>query len=149
MARHDINQATLKALLTSPTGGVAKDMLKRGKRVEGQAKRNLAGANGAPKRINNGRLRSDIQAKPVTVSGAPAARIGTRLKYGRYVHDGTGLFGPRHERITPKTARALVFPSKKYGKKTGKFAGKVVVRSTAGMKPNQFLKDALKAARVQ
>lgn len=148
MVRHVIHHEAIAVLLRSPTSGVARDMQRRGKRVEARAKQNLAGANGKPKRIDNGHLRSSINAVPVMTGGVPGSRIGTRLYYARWVHDGTGLDGPRHSRIYPKTAKALVFVSKGYGAAGGAFAGKVVVRSTRGMKPNPFLKDALPAARI-
>jgi hypothetical protein len=145
--RHDIHHARLEALLRSPTGGVAKDMLRRGLRVESAAKRLLGGGPGRPRRINTGLLRSSVQARPAIIDGRPGARVGTGLRYARWVHDGTGIYGPRHTKITPKRAKALVFRSKTHGRKSGKFAGKVVVSSVKGMKPNRFLADALPAAK--
>ncbi|MFZ0789742.1 MAG: HK97 gp10 family phage protein [Chromatiaceae bacterium] len=123
-----------------------RDMLRRGLLVETQAKRNLSGI-GGPKRIDTGRLRASISTVAVTRNGEPAVLVGTNVKYARWVHDGTGLYGPRHMLITPRTAKVLVFPSALHGKKKGKFAGKVVARSVKGMKPNAFLANALTAAR--
>ena len=145
--RHNINQREVYALLHSPTGAVAKDMLRRGIRVQSQAKRNLAGGAGKPRRIRTGMLRNDISVRLVVVRGVPAARVGTGKSYARFVHDGTGIYGPHHRRITPKRGKVLVFPSKVYGRKRGKYAGKVVVRSVKGMRPNAFLADALIAAK--
>jgi hypothetical protein len=68
------------------------------------------------------------------------------VHYALYVHDGTGLYGPKKTVIRPKNAKALVFKSKVYGAKRGKFAGKVVVKSVKGMKPNPFLANALDSA---
>lgn len=123
------------------------DLLRRGYKVQAQARKHLGGTPGHPKRVDTGDLRSSVQVQPKIFNGAPAVRIGSNRKHARWVHDGTGLFGPHHQRIFPTQAKALVFPSKKFGKKKGKFAGKVVVRSTRGMQRNQFLKDALSAAR--
>ena len=140
MARHRINQAAINAMFRNPTGGLARDMMRRGLRVETAAKRNLGGANGAPRRINNGILRDTTRARPVVWRGLPAARIGSPVWYARLVHEGTGLFGPKKRKIMPKAKKALRFKPKGS-------AQIIVRRSVAGMVGNPFLKDALSAAR--
>lgn len=140
MARHKLNVGALYVQLRNPAGGLARDMLRRGLKVESAAKRNLAGANGAPRRINNGTLRSLTQARPITWRGLPASRIGSPVWYARLVHDGTGLFGPKKKRITPTKKKALRFKPKG----SGRF---IVRRSVAGMVANPYLKDALNAAK--
>lgn len=132
-------------MLKSPVGAIAKDLIKRGKRVESRAKLNLGGAAGKPRRIDTGLLRASISTNLFLRNNSLAVRVGTNVYYSRYVHDGTGLFGPKHTVIRPKFGKVLVFSSKIYGAKKGKFAGKVVVRSVRGMKPNPFLHDALPA----
>lgn len=124
----------------------AKDLLRRGLKVQAKARRLVGGAEGHPKRVNSGILRSSISVQLREVAKSPVVRVGTNKKYARWVHDGTGIYGPHATRIVPKTAKALVFASKKYGAKKGKFKGKVVVRSVKGMQKNEFLKDALSAA---
>lgn len=144
---HVFNQAQLETILTSPAGGVAKDLVKRGVRVQSRARRNLGGLTGSgPRRINTGLLRASIDVQLVLQPKDLAVRVGTGVYYARWVHDGTGLYGPKHSLIRPKQAKALVFRSKIYGAKKGKFAGKVVVKSVRGMKPNPFLKNALPSA---
>jgi hypothetical protein len=140
MARHKINQGAINAMFRNPVGGLARDMLRRGLKVETAAKRNLGGANGAPRRINNGVLRDTTQARPVLWKGLPAARIGTPVWYARLVHNGTGLFGPKKRKITPKAKKALRFKPKGS-------AQVIIRRSVQGMEANPFLKDALPAAR--
>lgn len=125
---------------------VAKDLLRRGFKVQAKARKLLGGADAHPKRVNTGALRSSIQVQLRDINGVPLVRIGTKQKYARWVHEGTGLYGPHHQKIVPRSAQVLVFSSKKHGAKKGKFKGKVVVRSVKGMKPNAFLKDALPAA---
>lgn len=147
---HKFNTLQLNFMTQSPQGGVAKDMLKRGARVQTRARRNLGGSTGSgPRRINTGHLRASIslqlEIKPAWVT----VRVGTGVSYARYVHDGTGIYGPKRTPIRPVQAKALVFRSKIYGAKKGKFAGKVVVKSVKGMKPNPFLKNALSAANVK
>ncbi len=129
----------MRALLASPRGGVARDLLRRGLRVETQAKRNLGGVDG-PKRIDTGRLRASINTQLVTRNGEPAVIVGTNVFYARFVHGGTGLYGPRGRKITPKRAKRLRF--RPHG--SGRY---VYARSVRGMKPNHFLTNALRAAR--
>jgi hypothetical protein len=76
----------------------------------------------------------------VTYRGLPAARIGTPLRRARWIHDGTGIYGPRRTPIRPTRAKRLVFKPK--GSKRIVFA-----KSVKGMKANPFLKDALPAAK--
>jgi hypothetical protein len=145
---HKLDLSVLQYMFNSPTGAVAKDMLKRGKRVESAAKRNISGIGGSgPKRVDTGRLRSSIKVELVFRPEGQGVRVGTNLYYARYVHDGTGIYGPKKQVIKPKRAKALVFRSKLHGQKSGKFAGFVVVKSVKGMRPNPFLRDALPAFR--
>lgn len=135
-----LNPQALRAQLISPSGGVMRDMLRRGLLVETQAKRNLGGDGVRPKRVDTGRLRASIATQAVTVAGQPRVEISTNVYYARWVHDGTGLRGPLHRWIKPKRARRLRFVPK------GK-TGYVYAKRTAGMIANPFLRDALIAAR--
>lgn len=137
---HRLDTTAVAALLNSPRGGVARDMLRRGLRVETQAKRNLGGV-GGPKRVDTGRLRASINTQLVTgPKGEPVAVIGTNVYYARWVHDGTGVFGPKHRLIRPTRREFLKF------RPTG--GGRFVyARFVVGMKPNRFLTNALIAAR--
>jgi hypothetical protein len=69
----------------------------------------------------------------------PIVVVGTNVTYAMYVHEGTGIFGPRHARITPKKGKYLVFTPK--GAK-----GKVFARSVSGSRPKPFLAEAIRAA---
>jgi hypothetical protein len=135
-----LHPAAIAALLRSPSGGVARDMLRRGVRVQAQARRNLSGGGGKPRRIDTGQLRAGIYVIPIVVRAAPGARVGSRERYAMWVHAGTGLYGPTHRPITPKRGAYLVFTPK--GAR-----GKVFARSVKGMRPNPYLKDALIAAK--
>lgn len=142
MARtsHRINQGRLGQILVSPTGPVARDMLRRGLLVEGRAKQLLAGGSGRPARIDTGRLRASITTRMVVDRGVPVARIGTGVRYALWVHEGTGIYGPRRTVIRPRRAKVLRFKPKG----STRFIYRPQVR---GMKPNRFLVDALPAAR--
>lgn len=142
---HKFNHAQLEFMFKSPAGAVAKDLLKRGARVQSRARVNLSGVAGKPRRINTGLLRASIGVNLISRPQGLSVRVGTGVLYARYVHDGTGLYGPKHTVIRPRFGKVLVFRSQIYGAKKGKYAGKVVVTFVRGMKPNPFLKDALPA----
>ena len=134
--KHNLNRAGISAMLSSPNGAVAKDLFRRGKKVETKAKQNLSRN---PRRIDTGLLRSSINTQLISLGGKPAVRVGTNVYYALWVHDGTGIYGPRGAPIKPKTAHALSWKVK-----GGK---KVFARSVKGMQKNPFLKDAVNAAK--
>jgi hypothetical protein len=142
---HVINTDVFNKLLRSTNGAVAQDILRRCLKVESAARRNL-GSN--PKRVDTGRLRASITHQFIQRSGglgAIAGRVGTNVKYARFVHDGTGIYGPRHALIRPVNGKALRWPAKaKRGKGKSK-GGFIYSKTSKGMAPNKFLKDALKA----
>ena len=145
---HKTDFRVLQHMFKSPLGAVAKDLMKRGARVESRAKRNLSGIGGSgPKRVDTGHLRSSIKHQLITRPEGLSVRVGTNVHYAIFVHDGTGLYGPKHTVIKPKRAKALVWRSALHGQKSGKFRGFVVVKSVKGMKPNPFLAAALPAFR--
>ena len=125
-----------------------KDLLRRGLKVQARARSLISGAGPAhPSRVATGQTRSSIQVQLRRGSGgSPRVRVGSGLKKALWIHEGTGIYGPRRRKITAKNSKVLVFKAP-YGAKTGKFRGKVVVRSVRGMRRNQFLKAAIRAAR--
>lgn len=123
-------------MLVSPTGGVAKDLFRRGKKVEARAKLNLQRH---PKRVNTGLLRSSINTQLIALGGKPAVRVGTNVFYAVFVHDGTGIYGPKGTYIYPKTAKVLAWK--------GKGGKKMYAYRVKGMEPNHFLADAMSAAK--
>ncbi len=134
-----LNTAALRALLTSQRGPVVRDLLRRGLAVESQAKRNLSGE-GGPKRVDTGRLRASIATTVVYRNGEPVVLIGTNVRYARWVHDGTGIYGPHHTPIRPRQAKFLRFRPRGGGRY-------VYARQVKGMRPNPFMRNALRAAR--
>ena len=61
--------------------------------------------------------------------------ITTRVNYAAFVHEGTGLYGPMHRRITPSQASVLAFVS----------GGKqVFAKSVSGQRPNPYADRAVK-----
>jgi hypothetical protein len=140
MARHTVNYGAINVLLRNPSGGLARDMLRRGLKVESAAKRNLAGANGRPKRIDTGQTRASVNTRMVTYKTMPAARVGSPLRKAVWIHGGTGIYGPRRTPIRPTRAKRLVFKPKGSNRV-------VYAKSVKGMKANPFLSDALSAAK--
>lgn len=144
------NKAEVNRILRSRSGPVARDLIERGTRVQARARRNLSGGGGSgPKRVDTGLLRATIFNELVTVNGDLHQRIGSRRYYAWWVHEGTGIYGPRHTKIVPRTASVLAWKSKVYGAKNGRYAGWVFAKSVKGMKPNRFLTKALPAASVR
>lgn len=135
-----LNTSAIKQQLQSPNGGVMREMLHRGLLVETQAKRNLGGTPGHPRRVDNGLLRSSVHTAVVSIGGQPWVVVSTNIHYARWIHDGTGIYGPRHRYITPRRAKRLRFRPKGSSRY-------IYARKVAGIKPNPFLRDALSAAR--
>lgn len=65
-------------------------------------------------------------------------RIYTMTKYALFVHEGTGVYGPRGDVIRPKSAKALSFEWK--GKN-------YVVRYVRGQKPNPYVDRAMQRSQ--
>jgi Bacteriophage protein of unknown function (DUF646). len=123
----NVNNAALQKMLRNPKGQVARGILKLGKKVERKAKRLVP--------VDHGILRNSITTELIIRKG-PVARIGTNVKYALYVHEGTGIYGPKGVPITPKHGKVLVFTSRKTNKL-------VFARSVKGMKGTPYLRNAL------
>lgn len=126
-----VDGPALAALLRSERGPVAQDLLRRGLRVQNRARQLCP--------VNTGRLRNSITVELVIVGGIPVVRIGTNVEYARWVHDGTGVYGPLRRPIRPRRAKVLAFTPR--GSSQTVFATQV--RGTPG---RPFLRDALEAA---
>jgi hypothetical protein len=128
-----IDAGAVNQLLHSSSGVVVREMVKRGKKVETLAKRLCP--------VDHGRLRSDIHLDVVTRGSVTGVRIGSSLDYALYVHEGTGIYGPRGRPILPKSGRFLVF--------TPRGGSKIVfAKSVRGTPGKPFLTEALAAART-
>lgn len=68
------------------------------------------------------------QEPPPSPAGAAITVRTTQPQKLEYVTQGTGIYGPRGERIRPKTKKALMWPGAAHP-----------VRSVAGMQPNDFV----------
>lgn len=128
--RIEVNNRFMSRLLRGRAGPVAKNMLTRGRRVRDAARRNV--------NSRTGTLARSIEVSIVTQGGVTGAQVGTNLFYAKYVHDGTGIYGPTGQRITPRTGKkALVFDGRD---------GETFARYSSGQRGTQFLLRALNAA---
>lgn len=128
---HRLNQAEVQRILRGD--GVERDLLRRGRRVQGVARRLV--------KVDKGRLRASITVELRYEVGKPVVQIGSRLRYAIMVHDGTGIYGPRGVPITPRRGQFLVF--------TPKGSNQVVfARAVKGQRGVPYLRNALPAARL-
>lgn len=121
---HKLDNAAVRELLSGSRGAVARDLYRRGRRVEAKAKRLCP--------VDTGRLRSSISTEVLLVAGRPIIRVGTNVEYALAVHEG-------HRAIVPVRAKVLRFRLK--GRGTWIFRPRV--RAVRGV---PFLKNALPAA---
>lgn len=80
-----------------------------------------------------GTLQRSIQ----TQVNYPNGQVQVGEKYGIFVEEGTGIYGSKGTRITPKTAKVLAFTSG---------GSKVFARSSKGMKARPFFKPAIEGS---
>ncbi len=91
--------------------------------------------------VRHGRLQTSLTYE-VSEKGNSSVegRVGTNVKYGKYVEFGTGLYGPYHTLIVPKEAKVLSWKEK--GKR-------VFAKWSKGMKPRPYLVPALEKVLPQ
>ena len=85
--------------------------------------------------VDSGRLRQSIKLE----DKKDGILISSNIPYALYLEVGTGIFGPKKQRITPKTKKALAW-GKDLGtsEKTGAVKKEFVRTSVAGIKPRYF-----------
>jgi hypothetical protein len=146
--RWQINRAALTPRALGQVEGLTSGIRRRCDRVRNQAVRNCP--------ADTGLLRSSLTVEVTVTDAGPVGRIGTNLPYGRYVHDGTGVFGPKGRPIRPVRARFLRWPvtnnayretggRRRY--KGGSTARYAFAKQVRGVKGRPFLRDALSAGR--
>jgi hypothetical protein len=122
-----LHRMAIARFLYEPTGPVHQKVAEIVRRTEAIAKATI--------RVDTGRARNTGKSSVTAVPGAVIGRVEFTAHYARYLHDGTGIYGPRGRPITPK--RALVF----------RVGGQLVfARQVRGIRGDKFLVNALKAA---
>jgi hypothetical protein len=87
-------------------------------------------------------------------------RVGTTSPHAKWVEDGTGLYGPRHQLITPTSRRFMTFQSNIFSRRKPKPTTErvafqeqsrisIFTPSTRGQRGKHYLRDALAAALVE
>lgn len=128
--RIEVNNRFMARLLRGPASPVAKNMLLRGRRVRDAARRNV--------NSRTGTLARSIEVSIASRGDGNGAQVGTTLFYARYVHDGTGIYGPSGQIIKPRgTSKVLVFDGRR---------GETFTPYSRGQRGTQFLLRALHAA---
>lgn len=88
--------------------------------------------------IEYGNLRGSINTRgPKATANNVEASVGTNMHYARYQEEGTGLYGPRKQPITPKSGKFLVFTV------GGK---KIFAKSVRGVRPKRYFRGAKEEA---
>lgn len=133
-----LNEPEIERLLRSPDGDVANMVRRVADRTA-----NIARAN-AP--VDDGPLRASIRVSMEYGGRTVKARVYTNLHYGIYVHEGTGIYGPKGRPIRPKRGQYLVFEARN-ARTTPRGGGTMVfAREVRGQRPNRYLLNALRAA---
>jgi hypothetical protein len=126
----DLDEVQLQVLLRSDDGVVGKDTMKRARKVEASAKRRV--------RVKTGRLQRSIKARRDRSEGEASAVVEATARHARFVHEGTGVYGPTGLPIQPRTRSVLKF---RVGGGMTIFAP-----SVRGQRGTHFLRDAMAAA---
>lgn len=133
-----INDAEVDRLLRSADG----DVYKAVERVV-LATRNLA-VSMAP--VDDGPLRASLRTRMQATSREVKGWVYSNLDYSLYVHEGTGIYGPRGQPIRPKRGQYLVFEARN-ARTTPRGRGNLVfAREVRGQRPQRYLLNALRAA---
>lgn len=130
-----LNEPEIQRLLRSPDGDVYKavnDVV--------LATRNLA-VSLAP--VDDGPLRASLRTKMDVTSRMVKGWVYSDLEYALYVHEGTGIYGPKGTPIKPKRGKYLVFQARNARTTASGRGNLVFARQVRGQRPQRFLLDAL------
>lgn len=131
MARVRLDRAAMDHMLRG-RGGLVDDHIGRlTRRTTTLARRNM--------RVDTGRARASVHGRVRTHGTLVIGRVSSPLKYTLYLHEGTGIYGPRGHPITPKNGKYLVFKPKGA-------PNYVYARKVRGIPGDEWLVRALRAA---
>jgi hypothetical protein len=132
-----LDDSEIDRLLRSPDGDVGRavrDVMTR--------TRNMA-VSMAP--VADGALRASLRTKFEASSRTVKGWVYSDLEYALYVHEGTGIYGPKGAPIKPKRGRYLVFEARNARTTAPGRGNRVFAREVRGQRPNRFLLRALQA----
>lgn len=142
-----LDEGQMRQLLTSPQGPVWNELHRTGRQVLQRARVLCP--------VDQGQLRASLLMEMDTENGQPVARVGTNVTYALFVHEGTGIYGPRRTPIRPVRARFLRWPIKNNtGSGRRRYRGGATERyayakQVKGSPPRPFLRKALEAVTGQ
>lgn len=145
--RVTVHHDRVVSYLRSPTSEPARFVGRRAQLTAGYAK------TACP--VDEGHLRNSIQVTPPAPAGTrTVAAVFSPLHYAVFVHEGTGLYGPRRAWIYPRKGRFMVFQVKRpfgpmpKGKRRPAVGRRPVVfaRRVRGQAPSPFLRHGLEMA---
>lgn len=87
--------------------------------------------------VGTGRLRQSGDTEVLTRSNAAVARVSFSARHALWVHEGTGIYGPRRRPIVPRRARVLAWRDRRRG-------GWRFAHSVRGMRSRPFLRRAVR-----
>jgi len=142
-----IDNQQLAVLLAGPSGPVWGLMARTGNQIQNAAKDLCP--------VDRGRLRQSIRYEVRREGNNPTVVVGTNVQYAIYIHEGTGIHGPRKTPIRPVNKKFLAWKMRntsgsksRYVRKRGKNnKGKiqyVFAKEVQGIRPRPFLLNALK-----
>lgn len=147
MSTFRVNQAVVDELLRGRSGPVVQHIQDICDAVTAEAARNV--------KRDTGALAASIEPTVNVYGKLVVGRVGTPLEYARYLHEGTGIYGPKHTPIRPVSAKALRFkpgrmigplPAGKAGTSPENRGGWIFARSVKGVPPHPFLVEAFERA---
>jgi hypothetical protein len=128
-ARVRLDRAAMDRLLRRPGGPVHNHIAELTRRTETRAKLNI--------RVRSGATRASITSSVRTRGTLVVGRVWTPSKVGYWLHEGTGIYGPRGRPIRPVRAQFLRF----------EVGGRVVYACRVrGMPGDRWLVRALEAS---
>ena len=147
MSTFRVNQAAVDALLRGRSGPVVRHIQDIVDAVRSEAVRNV--------KRDTGALAASHEATVNVYGRLVVGRVGTPLHYARFLHEGTGIYGPRKTPIVPITAKALRFkpgrmigplPAGKDGTSPENRGAWIFARSVRGVPPHPWLVEAFERA---
>lgn len=146
-----LDQAALRTMFVSPQGPVVQDLLRRGNNVRNQALMNLRSM-GIGSKVGHGALAGSHVVELADRGGSPVVRIGSRLPYAIFVHEGHGVILPVRASILrwPAINQGAGYSGGRYqGRrryKAGAQSGYVFARRVGPVAGRPWLAEALPAA---
>lgn len=147
MSTFRINQEVVDELLRGASGPVVQHVEQIVQAVRAEAVRNV--------KRDTGALAASHDATVNVYGRVVVGRVGTPLHYARYLHEGTGIYGPKAAPIYPVQAKVLRFkPGRMIGPLPAGRAGTspenrgewVFARSVKGVPPHPWLVEAFERA---